>query len=247
MNSQKKLLQHIRHTHYNYKQSIDKTLDKCVSVLDFQCIEYCLILGADINSTNYGVPPLLRIYTMILEEPVGSKILTDFPDYFDILVRDAKYDMTLPSNVYFSFIYNSATSTITSVYLSYSEVHKSKFISDSVAIYSYLIKKTNIKNIMNYVYNIINDNFPDIFEKNLELSLIIKQLNLYGDILMLTSDTSESSEEDISELCKICMTCKKDTIMIPCGHYITCGDCAGIDTKCPMCRTAVQHRYKVFE
>jgi len=245
MNYQQNLLKHIRRTHHDYKQSIEKTLDKCISVLDLQCIEYCLILGADINNMNCGVPALLRIYVMILQEPVGSKILADLPNYFNILVRDAKYDMIIPKNVYFSFIYNNTKSSITSVYLSYGEVHQNKFISDSISIYSFLIKKTNVRNIMKSMYNILDTNFPELFEKNPELSAIINQLNLYGGVFMLSEESS--SEEDITDLCKICITSEKDTIMIPCGHYIICGDCASIAIKCPLCRTPVQHTYKVFE
>lgn len=245
MNYQQNLLKHIRRTHSDYKQSIEKILDKCISVLDLQCIEYCLVLGADINNTNYGVPALLRMYTMILQEPIGSKILTDLPNYFDIIVQHAKYDMIIPKNMHFSFIYNNKTSHITSVYLSYSEVHSNKFISDNISIYSFLIKKSNVRNIMKSIYDILNNNFPEIFENNMELSIIINRLNLYGDIVMLPDDSP--IEEDMSDLCKICMTCQKDTIMIPCGHYITCGECADIANKCPLCRTPIQHIYKVFE
>jgi len=105
MNNQLTLLENIRQIHRDYKQSIEKTFDTCVSVLDFQCMEYCLLLGANINNMTYGSPTILRIYTKLLQETTGSKILKDFSDYFHVLIRDVKYDIIIPKDLYFSFIY----------------------------------------------------------------------------------------------------------------------------------------------
>lgn len=45
--------------------------------------------------------------------------------------------------------------------------------------------------------------------------------------------------DDDEPECTICMDAKKDTVFSPCGHFVTCGGCAGNFDKCPMCRTKV--------
>ena len=240
------LLENIRQVRRDYKQSIQKTFDKCVSTLDFQCMEYCLLLGANINNMNYGLPIILRIYVKLLQELPGSKILKNFSDYFHVLTRDIKYDILIPKDIHFSFIYNKSASTITSVYMSYYDVCTPKIISKNIAIHSFFIQKTTVRNVMNSMHTILSDNCPDMFEKNPDLSLIIKQLSIYsygsvqlGELLY--------EDDDISHLCKICITNIKDTILIPCGHYIACSECIDVHTKCPLCRTLINSSHKVFE
>jgi hypothetical protein len=41
-------------------------------------------------------------------------------------------------------------------------------------------------------------------------------------------------DDDGSE-CVVCMYDAKDSIFSPCGHFITCGDCALMCKKCPLC------------
>lgn len=38
--------------------------------------------------------------------------------------------------------------------------------------------------------------------------------------------------------CRICMSNQKDTVLIPCGHFL-CGECALKVTECPMCRAQI--------
>lgn len=56
--------------------------------------------------------------------------------------------------------------------------------------------------------------------------------------------TGDGSDDD-SE-CVICLSAPKDTVLVPCGHYCVCSSCAANVPSCPMCRTVIQFRQKVF-
>ena len=53
----------------------------------------------------------------------------------------------------------------------------------------------------------------------------IKPITIFGD-----DDNSE---------CVICISEIKDTIFSPCGHYMTCKNCASQCKKCPICRSDI--------
>ena len=48
-----------------------------------------------------------------------------------------------------------------------------------------------------------------------------------------------------SLLCCICMSHLVSTVLCPCGH-MTCSNCAHKISECPLCRTEVERRQKVF-
>ena len=48
-----------------------------------------------------------------------------------------------------------------------------------------------------------------------------------------------------SLLCCICMSRLVGTVLCPCGH-MTCSNCAHKISECPLCRTEVVRRQKVF-
>lgn len=60
-----------------------------------------------------------------------------------------------------------------------------------------------------------------------------------------------STEEQLrllqeEKLCKICMDRNIAVVFIPCGHLVTCKQCAEAVDKCPMCYTAITLRQKIF-
>lgn len=68
---------------------------------------------------------------------------------------------------------------------------------------------------------------------------------------MLTSCGSgavggDGSDEDSERECVICLSAPKDTVLVPCGHFCVCSSCAANVPSCPMCRTVIQFRQKVF-
>ena len=60
----------------------------------------------------------------------------------------------------------------------------------------------------------------------------------------------EDVEDEDKDLCQICFEAKKDTILLPCGHYLYCTDCVEKQANpdlCPYCRQKIDDKNKVFE
>ncbi|KAL3882079.1 hypothetical protein ACJMK2_028452 [Sinanodonta woodiana] len=47
-------------------------------------------------------------------------------------------------------------------------------------------------------------------------------------------------------LCKICMENTISVVFLPCGHLVTCSDCAPAMRKCPICRALIKGTVKTF-
>ena len=48
------------------------------------------------------------------------------------------------------------------------------------------------------------------------------------------------------KVCKKCKTGECDRLFMPCGHMVTCGECAGKCTHCPRCRKIVVSHMQVY-
>ncbi|KAM9326090.1 E3 ubiquitin-protein ligase XIAP isoform 1-T1 [Gastrophryne carolinensis] len=48
------------------------------------------------------------------------------------------------------------------------------------------------------------------------------------------------------KICKVCMDKAVSVVFIPCGHLVTCSDCADALDKCPICCMIIQRRQKIF-
>ncbi|KAL3882074.1 hypothetical protein ACJMK2_028447 [Sinanodonta woodiana] len=71
-------------------------------------------------------------------------------------------------------------------------------------------------------------------------------------------ESSEESQLDLEKirrehrelrdatLCKICMENTISVVFLPCGHLVTCPDCAPAMRKCPICRTLIKGTVKTF-
>ena len=66
-------------------------------------------------------------------------------------------------------------------------------------------------------------------------------------------DEIKQKEEMLAEiedqsLCQICLDKKRDTAILPCGHFLYCGECLshGGLRKCPNCRTPIARTQKIF-
>ena len=50
----------------------------------------------------------------------------------------------------------------------------------------------------------------------------------------------EGDDDDEEGTCKVCLFEPKDTLLMPCGHFCVCKDCANAlkekSPLCPMCR-----------
>ena len=54
----------------------------------------------------------------------------------------------------------------------------------------------------------------------------------------------ESAKNEIIA-CKICCIKPRQVVFYPCTHVVSCNDCHSQLLKCPICRTIIDHRYKV--
>nr|XP_056715634.1 E3 ubiquitin-protein ligase XIAP isoform X3 [Euleptes europaea] len=66
-----------------------------------------------------------------------------------------------------------------------------------------------------------------------------------------TLQRSLSTEEQLrrlqeEKLCKICMDKTISVVLIPCGHLVTCKDCAEAIEKCPLCCMLITKRQKIY-
>ena len=51
---------------------------------------------------------------------------------------------------------------------------------------------------------------------------------------------------NISECCIICCTREKRTVLIPCGHVVTCETCSTTLKKCPLCRCDIRETNPIY-
>uniref|UniRef100_A0A8D2H3Z9 E3 ubiquitin-protein ligase XIAP n=1 Tax=Urocitellus parryii TaxID=9999 RepID=A0A8D2H3Z9_UROPR len=68
------------------------------------------------------------------------------------------------------------------------------------------------------------------------------QMSLQKDIS--TEEQLRRLQEE--KLCKICMDRNIAVVFIPCGHLVTCKQCAEAVDKCPMCYTVITFKQKIF-
>jgi len=47
-------------------------------------------------------------------------------------------------------------------------------------------------------------------------------------------------------LCKICADKELGVVYIPCGHFVTCTNCAATVSKCPVCRGHITNLVKTY-
>lgn len=73
-----------------------------------------------------------------------------------------------------------------------------------------------------WFYVFITDPIP-IYDKS-----ILDNLKIY-----------ESNEDND---CIICLDIQKNTILVPCGHYILCTTCSNKISICPLCRSNITYR-----
>ena len=118
--------------------------------------------------------------------------------------------------------------------------HESQKHKEALGFTETLIKKYDDLNIQNQnqelqiqTLTVQNQNFEN---KNNNLEAQTKYLE----------DQAKNFEEE--RLCKICMENQISFVFIPCGHFITCENCAvNGDLKiCPMCRKQIIKRLKTF-
>eukprot|EP01087_Luapelamoeba_hula_P019343 TRINITY_DN6391_c0_g1_i1.p1 TRINITY_DN6391_c0_g1~~TRINITY_DN6391_c0_g1_i1.p1 ORF type:complete len:548 (+),score=115.48 TRINITY_DN6391_c0_g1_i1:11-1654(+) len=46
--------------------------------------------------------------------------------------------------------------------------------------------------------------------------------------------------------CVVCLDARRDTLLMPCRHFVLCAECGDTVASCPMCRETVTARMKIF-
>lgn len=62
----------------------------------------------------------------------------------------------------------------------------------------------------------------------------------------LQSVQKEYQELQDLTICKVCMAEKVSIVFLPCGHIVTCAECAPAMRNCPICRKLVKGTVRAF-
>lgn len=66
------------------------------------------------------------------------------------------------------------------------------------------------------------------------------------DLLDLQTVQKEYQELQDLTICKVCMVEKVSIVFLPCGHIVTCAECAPAMRNCPICRKLVKGTVRAF-
>jgi hypothetical protein len=61
-----------------------------------------------------------------------------------------------------------------------------------------------------------------------------------------TTDKHHHQLIEDSGLCRICLDRPRRVLLLPCGHFHFCAECATALRECPICRRAVESSQTVF-
>uniref|UniRef100_A0A914E9H0 RING-type domain-containing protein n=1 Tax=Acrobeloides nanus TaxID=290746 RepID=A0A914E9H0_9BILA len=62
-----------------------------------------------------------------------------------------------------------------------------------------------------------------------------------------SSQPTRKNDESMDEnLCCICLENKPEIVLIPCGHAKFCQGCADMFKECPICRSTVVMKQRIF-
>jgi len=86
--------------------------------------------------------------------------------------------------------------------------------------------------------------------------MIIDYILNHYDVMWwcLTTDVEEDDQQLMEEnrrlheakTCKVCMESVVNTVFLPCGHLVSCDQCAPRLRNCPVCRTYIRGTVKTF-
>jgi hypothetical protein len=92
------------------------------------------------------------------------------------------------------------------------------------------------------VYNI--ENKSDKMITFIQLEIIKMYVFVYFPERKVLKEENRVLKEQM--MCKICMDKDANTVFLPCGHLVSCVDCANALTKCAVCRTIIQGTVRVY-
>lgn len=66
------------------------------------------------------------------------------------------------------------------------------------------------------------------------------------DVYLERKTKTTKKEEKDGLMCVVCMEPKVDTLLEPCKHLCCCALCANCVPKCPVCRSKIENRTKIY-
>jgi hypothetical protein len=109
------------------------------------------------------------------------------------------------------------------------------------------------KKIKEY-FNEINLSISDIIRKKIatlegEIDNISNKLNALRSLIITGVNEIVKEEDKQKKMCPVCFDNEVNTVLVPCGHTY-CKGCSEADrsryAKCPLCRTQINARIKIF-
>jgi hypothetical protein len=88
----------------------------------------------------------------------------------------------------------------------------------------------------------------DVEQGNAELGWVHQDaVSRFSSVIWAAaSDEPVEQTGDDDHLCAVCLTNRKDTVLVPCGHYCLCAADAAQVNQCPLCREPIQLRQRVY-
>lgn len=85
-----------------------------------------------------------------------------------------------------------------------------------------------------------------------EMEERVRELTWKLDKLMMENDQERNDHSVKTDQCVICMDSNPTTGFIPCGHKVSCYDCARIvkhspSSKCPICRADIKDVLRIYD
>lgn len=233
---------------------VNETLVLNLTTLDMENAEHSLLLGGDVNYVKNGVPTVLLFYiTLLREHRIVSAKSPDILDSLSLICNGVDYDKKMEGTLYLQFVYDTSSHSITFLKLTLTNPTTLSNPSDATAHIHTIYADWTIRHVMKEIYTSIDSVCSDLFNNNKILNDCLTYMGSFTtrdveDIAYVSRATDESTDDYYEEgMCKICLNNRKDTVLIPCGHYVCCKDCAYLQTKCPVCVQPVSSMYKVFE
>lgn len=73
-----------------------------------------------------------------------------------------------------------------------------------------------------------------------------ESISISENDIYLNDSESNNTIENNTNICKICMNKERNAVFQPCGHLVCCLTCAGLISDCPLCRTFITSKIKIY-
>lgn len=112
------------------------------------------------------------------------------------------------------------------------------------------VQRTQRPNIPNSIENNFINSLPNCEEDQTAKPITPEHSDLEeavdDDSNTAKGTKNKGKDDDEEKLCKICFESEYNTIFIPCGHIVSCENCASALIKCPVCRMPYAQIQKIY-